>query len=90
MSLKEWIGIVGTESSPALLRANRRHIIELISLTPGAWEKSIWLKPPKGRKERIIIGWIIEMQAGHIVDHIKDIRNILQAYQNENHQTKSR
>jgi hypothetical protein len=85
MSLKEWIGIVGIESSLALLRANRRHIVELVSLTPGAWKRSIWLKPPKGRKERITIGWIIEMQAGHIVNHIKDIQNILQAHQNENH-----
>lgn len=79
----------GIEPSLALLRANRRHIVELVSLTPGAWEKSIWLKPPKGRKERITVGWIIAMQAGHIVDHIKDIQNILQAYKNENHQTES-
>jgi hypothetical protein len=79
----------GIESSLALLRANRRHIVELISLTPGAWEKSIWLKPPKGRKERITVGWIVEMQAGHIVDHIKEIQKIQQAHQNENYQTES-
>lgn len=81
MSLKEWIGIVGAESSLALLRANLHHTVELVTLTPGAWEKSIWLKPPKERKERITVGWIIEMQTGHVVDHIKDIQTILQAHQ---------
>lgn len=80
----------GLEPSLALLRANRRHIVELISLTPGAWERLIWLKPPKRRKEQITVGWIIKMQTRHVVDHIKDIQNILQAHQNENHQTKFR
>lgn len=70
----------GIESSLALLRANRRHTIELIGQTAEVWEKSIWLKPPKGRKERVTVGWIVEMQAGHVVSHIKDIRAILQAH----------
>jgi len=68
------------ESSLALLRANRRHTVELIEQTAEAWEKSIWLKPPKGKKERITVAWIIEMQAGHVVDHIKDIHAILQVH----------
>lgn len=68
------------ESSLALLRANRRHTIELIGQTAEAWEKSIWLKPPNGRKERVTVGWIVEMQAEHVVVHIKDIRSILQAH----------
>lgn len=70
----------GIESSLALLRANRSHTVELISLTPGAWEKSIWLKPPNGQKERVPVGWIVEMQAGHVLDHIKDIQAIRQAH----------
>jgi hypothetical protein len=72
------------ESSLALLRANRRHTVELIEQTAEAWEKSIWLKPPKGRKERITVGWMIEMQAGHVLDHIKDIQTIIQEHSNEN------
>lgn len=81
MSLKEWIGIVGIESSLALLRANLHHTVELVTLTPVAWEKSIWLKPPKEQKERITVRWIIEMQTGHVVDHIKDFQTILPAHQ---------
>ena len=73
----------GVESSLALLRANRRHTIELIERTPDAWERSIWLKRPDGQKERITVGWIVEMQAGHVVDHIKDIQKILQAHQSK-------
>jgi len=70
----------GVESSLALLRANRHHTVELIEQTAEAWEKSIWLEPPNGQKERITVAWIIEMQAGHVVDHIKDIQAILKAH----------
>lgn len=83
MSLKERIAIVGTESSPALLRANRLHTVELISPTLGAWEKSIWQLLPKEQKERIIVVLIIEMQTGHVVDHIKDFQTILQSHQGQ-------
>ncbi len=69
-----------TGSSLALLRANRRHTVELVEQTARAWEKSIWLEPPNGQKERITVAWIIEMQAGHVVDHIKDIQAILRAH----------
>jgi hypothetical protein len=68
------------ESSLALLRANRQQIMELIQQTPKAWERSIWLKPPNRPKERISIGWVLEMQARHIVEHIKDIQAIRQAH----------
>ena len=71
------------ESSLALLSANRRHVIELIEQTPGAWEKSARLKRPDGQEERITVGWIIEMQAGHILELIKDIQAILQAHKGE-------
>jgi len=70
----------GIELSLALLHANRQHTVELVKQSAEAWKKSIWLKPPKGRKERITVAWIIEMQAGHVVDHIKDIRAILQTH----------
>jgi hypothetical protein len=68
------------ESSLALLRANRRHIEELVRLTPNAWEKSIRLKWPDTEEERITIGEVLEMQARHIVGHIHDIQLIRQAH----------
>jgi len=67
-------------SSLALLHANRRHIVELIQPTLDAWEKSIWLKPPNRLQERITIGWVLEMQAQHVVGHIQDIQAIRQAH----------
>lgn len=68
------------ESSLALLSANRRHVIELVEQTPGAWEKSARLKRPDGQEERVTVGWIIEMQTRHVLEHIKDIQAILQAH----------
>ena len=70
----------GIESSLALLRANRRHIMELIEQTPGACEKSIRLKRPQKPEVRITIFDVLEIQAGHVIDHIKDIQAIRQAH----------
>lgn len=68
------------KSSLALLCANRRHIVELVKQIPNAWERSIRLKPPSGPEEHITVGGVLEMQARHIVNHIKDIRAIRQVY----------
>jgi hypothetical protein len=70
----------GIEPSLALLRANRRHIVELVQQIPGAWEKSIRVKWPGGEEERISVGEVLEMQAGHAAGHIDDIRMIRQAH----------
>jgi hypothetical protein len=70
----------GIESSLALLRANRRHIVELIEQTPGACEKSTRLQRPQKPEVRITVADVLEIQAQHVVDHIKDIQAILQAH----------
>ena len=66
------------ESSLALFRANRHHIIELVQQTPNARVKSIRIKWPQ-REERITVGDILEIQASHVVEHITDIQTILHA-----------
>jgi len=68
------------ESSLALLRANRQHILELVQRTPDDQRKSIRLKRPDGQEERISVGDILEMQARHILGHIHDIQLIRQAH----------
>ena len=68
------------ESSLVILRANRRQMVELIKLSPGALEKSIRLQKPDGGEERVTIGYIIGMQGRHVLGHIEDIKQILQAY----------
>jgi uncharacterized damage-inducible protein DinB len=67
------------ESSLALFRANRHHIVELVQQTPNAWEKSVRIKWPHG-EERITIGDVLETQASHVVEHIADIQKILHAH----------
>ena len=69
----------GIESSLALLRANRCHIVELLERAPDALEKSIRFKPPQQAEVRITIAYVLKMQTQHLVDHIKDIQAILQA-----------
>lgn len=68
------------ESSLMLLRANRRHTLDLLQPISSGWEKSIRLQRPEGQEARITIGEVIEMQARHVVTHIKDIQAIRLAH----------
>lgn len=68
------------EPSLALLCANRRHIVELVQQAPDVCQKSIWLKRPRRRKVRITVADVLEIQAGHVVEHINEIRTIRQTY----------
>ena len=68
------------EPSLALFRANRRHIVQLLSQIPDAWERHISIQWPDGQKAQITVGYIIEMQAGHALGHIDDIRTIRQSH----------
>lgn len=70
----------GIESSLALLNANRSQIVELIQQIPNAWKKSALLKRPDGQEEHVTVEQIVESQASHLVNHIKDIQAIRQAY----------
>lgn len=68
------------EPSLALLGANRRHIAELIRPISNTWDKSVRLRRPGGEEKRITIGEVVGMQAGHVIDHVKDIQAILIAH----------
>ncbi len=68
------------EPSLALFRANRRHILQLLSQIPDAWERHLAIKSPEGQEVQLTVGYIVEMQAGHVLDHINDIRMIRQAH----------
>jgi len=63
-----------------VLEANRWHILEIIQHIPEAWEGSIRLKRPEEREEWVTVGWTLEIQARHIVGHIKDIQAIRQDF----------
>ena len=68
------------EPSLELFRANRRHLAELIQQTPNVWELSIRIKHPQREEERITIGFVLEMQINHMIEHIGEIQVIRQAH----------
>ena len=68
------------ESSLELYRANRRHMTELIQQTPDAWERSIRIKHPEAGEIPITIGFVLEMQTNHLVEHIGEIQAIRHAH----------
>lgn len=69
------------EPSLALFRANRQHLVELIQQTPNVWERSIRLKHPEIEEEqRITIGFVLEMQTSHLIEHIGEIQAIRQVH----------
>ncbi len=63
-----------------LFKANRLHTIELLEEVPGLWEKSLFIPTRQGGQERVSVGEVVKMQAGHAVDHAEDIRLIRKAY----------
>lgn len=62
--------------SLTLLRASRVHILQLLKYTPDGWSKSVQYKGYNGEIEIVPIGFIVQMQADHIVHHIKRISEI--------------
>ena len=59
-----------------LLKATRAHILDLLAQKPDGWERSVELRNPDGQIIRVSIGFIVEMQANHVVHHIKRIFEI--------------
>jgi hypothetical protein len=70
----------GLESSLALFRANRRHIMNLLEHIPGACEKSVRLQRPGKPEVRITVFDILELHVQHLKDHTKDIQTIRQTH----------
>jgi len=68
------------EPSLALFHTNHRHIVQLLNQIPDAWERSMFIRWPDGQKVQITVGYIVEMQADHVMGHINDIRLIRQTH----------
>ena len=68
------------DSSLAMFRANRDHIVQLLSHTSGVMEKSLRVRWPQGREQAVSVGWVVEMQTQHVMDHIGDIGKIRKAH----------
>lgn len=77
----EWTKKWGYENrsidiSLALFKANREHIIQLLETIPDAWTKSVKFLEPDGKIEIVPVGFVIQMQADHVVHHVKRISAI--------------
>ncbi len=65
------------DASLSLLRAIRGHVLQLLANVPEAWNRSVALRTRQGEIERVPVGFVIQMQADHLMHHIEGIRAIL-------------
>jgi uncharacterized damage-inducible protein DinB len=64
-------------ASLSLLRASRDHVLQLLECVPEAWDRSVAVRTPQGNIEQVPVGFVIQMQADHVMHHIERIRAIL-------------
>jgi uncharacterized damage-inducible protein DinB len=77
----EWAKKWGYENrsidiSLALFKANREHIIQLLETIPDSWTKSVQFIEPDDKIEIVPVGFVIQMQADHVVHHVIRIAEI--------------
>ncbi len=63
--------------SLSLFRATRDHILQLLESVPDAWNRSVAVRTRGGEVERVPVGFVIQMQADHVIHHVQRIRGIL-------------
>jgi uncharacterized damage-inducible protein DinB len=61
------------DPSLALFKASRDHVIQLLKSVPDGWEKSVQYQEPNGEIEVVPVGVVIQIQADHVVHHVKRI-----------------
>ena len=61
------------DSSIALFRANRDHVVQLLEQVPDAWSRTIGVRKPNGEVETVSAGFVVEMQAEHVEHHVTRI-----------------
>jgi uncharacterized damage-inducible protein DinB len=63
--------------SLSLFNATRVHVVQLMESAPEVWNRSVVVRTSKGEVERVPVGFVIQMQADHVIHHIERIRAIL-------------
>ncbi len=66
---------IGTSLS--LLKAIREHVFQLLESVPEAWNRAMVVRTPTGEIEQVPVGFVIQMQADHLLHHVERIRAIL-------------
>jgi len=67
---------IGT--SLCLLKAIREHVLQLLASVPDAWDRSVVVRTRPEETEQVSVGFVIQMQADHLLHHVERIRAILQ------------
>lgn len=65
-------------ASLSLLKATRTNILQLIESVPDAWNRAVVVRKRDGEMEQVPVGFVVQMQADHVLHHIKRIHEILQ------------
>jgi hypothetical protein len=65
------------DASLSLLKATRKHILQLLERVPDAWDRAAAVRKPDGEMERVPVGFVVQMQADHVLHHLKRIRDIV-------------
>lgn len=65
------------EVSIALFKATREHVVQLLEHVPDGWNRSVRFREPNGDLEIVPVGFIIEMQANHVLHHVQQIEEII-------------
>jgi len=63
--------------SLSLLKAIREHVLQLLAGVPEAWNRAVVVRSPKGEIEKVPVGFVIQMQADHLLHHVERIRALL-------------
>ncbi len=71
------------ETSLSLLKVSRAHLVQLLESVDDGWSKSLHFRKPDGEIESVPVGFVIQMQANHVVHHVKRISEIHQEYLNK-------
>lgn len=80
-SQEEWVDrwaykLRSIDVSLELLKANRRHVLQLLEKIPDGWHRAIDFRKHSGEIERLPVGFVVEMQADHVEHHVKRILSI--------------
>ena len=59
--------------SLSLLRANRKHVLQLLNHVPDAWSRSFKLPRSDGSVDTITVGDSVKIQVEHVTHHVKQI-----------------
>ena len=77
----EWAKRWNYENRPVdisleLFQTNRKQILQLLEYSENGWIKSVRFQDTNGEFETVPVGVVIQMQADHVVHHVKRIMEI--------------